>query len=265
MRRRRPALHGRLRDRPRRDLIAADSALLAATRHEGDVPEGRCVLLEVADTGCGMDPETQAKMFDPFFTTKFTGRGLGLAAVQGIVRGHRGAFQVRSAPGQGTCFRVFFPASKQPLVRRIAEEPTPAMPHRTGAVLRGGRRRTSSAPWPGEILEHAPDSRSGPPTAAARRSTRSVNTHERIDAVLLDLTMPDLGGEEVYRAMRGIRAGCAGRRCQRVHRRARRGALRRDRASGVPGRSPTRPPTSSRRSAPAIAAHHAGSGVTSVG
>jgi two-component system cell cycle sensor histidine kinase/response regulator CckA len=186
-------------------VIDADSALLAAMLHEGDVPEGLYVFVEVADTGCGMDPETQAKMFEPFFTTKFTGRGLGLAAVQGIVRGHRGAFQVRSAPGQGTCFRVLFPASKQPLVRRIAEEPTPAMPHRTGAVLLVDDEevvRTMAQ----RILEHGGFTvRTADGGRAAMEAFREH--HERIDAVLLDLTMPDLGGEEVYRKMLEIRSG----------------------------------------------------------
>ena len=140
--------------------------------HEEDVPEGLYVFVEVADTGCGMAPETQAKMFDPFFTTKFTGRGLGLAAVQGIVRGHRGAFQVRSAPGQGTCFRVLFPASKQPLVRRIAEEPTPAMPCTGPARCFWWTTKKSSALWHSEYWNmrriHGPDRRRRP------RSDRGV-------------------------------------------------------------------------------------------
>jgi len=71
--------------------------------------EEACVYLEVGDTGCGMDDETKAKIFDPFFTTKFTGRGLGMSVVLGIMRGHRGAIQIDSKPGRGTTVRVLFP------------------------------------------------------------------------------------------------------------------------------------------------------------
>jgi len=75
------------------------------------VPPGRYVFLEVEDTGAGMSAETVARMFDPFFTTKTTGRGLGLASVQGIVRQHHGAFAVHSIEGRGTTVRVWFPTS----------------------------------------------------------------------------------------------------------------------------------------------------------
>ncbi|MEZ5366698.1 MAG: ATP-binding protein [Bryobacterales bacterium] len=70
---------------------------------------GPYVLLEVSDDGDGMNPDTLTQIFDPFFTTKFTGRGLGLSAVMGVVRSHSGAISVESKPGEGSCFTVFFP------------------------------------------------------------------------------------------------------------------------------------------------------------
>jgi two-component system, cell cycle sensor histidine kinase and response regulator CckA len=74
---------------------------------------GLYVYVEVSDSGSGMDSETAAKIFEPFFTTKFTGRGLGLAAVQGIMRGHRGSVQVTSRVGEGSVFRALFPAKDE--------------------------------------------------------------------------------------------------------------------------------------------------------
>ncbi|MBL9214068.1 MAG: transporter substrate-binding domain-containing protein [Opitutaceae bacterium] len=88
-----------------------------------DLSPGSYVCMEVSDTGCGMPPEVLGRIFDPFFTTKFTGRGLGLAAVLGIVRTHHGAMRVRSEPGQGATFRIFLPVSQAQTAHPFPAEP----------------------------------------------------------------------------------------------------------------------------------------------
>lgn len=91
-------------------LVTADATLFSACVFAPELAAGPYVELEVTDTGCGMSPAVRSRIFDPFFTTKFTGRGLGLASVLGIVRGHDGALRVDSSPGAGTTLRLYFPA-----------------------------------------------------------------------------------------------------------------------------------------------------------
>jgi PAS domain S-box-containing protein len=113
-------------------ITISSGALLCTTRflrdltHHSDLPEGLYVFLEVSDTGSGMTPDVLARIFDPFFTTKFTGRGLGLAAVLGIVHSHRGGLSVTSEPGVGTTFKAFFPVLGEP----------PRTPARAGSNLK---------------------------------------------------------------------------------------------------------------------------------
>jgi PAS domain S-box-containing protein len=108
--------HEALEGRPgfvriRTDIVRATRELLKSAVHGEDLAEGDYLLLEVSDTGCGMSPESLARVCEPFYTTKFMGRGMGMAAVSGIVRAHEGALKIQSEPGQGSVFKLFLPVT----------------------------------------------------------------------------------------------------------------------------------------------------------
>jgi two-component system, cell cycle sensor histidine kinase and response regulator CckA len=98
----------------RTGVMDCEGGYLSRSRLEEKPASGRFIFLEVTDTGCGMDADSQRRLFDPFFTTKFTGRGLGMAEVIGVVKGHSGAIIVDSEIGKGTTIRVLFPVTNEP-------------------------------------------------------------------------------------------------------------------------------------------------------
>ena len=180
----------------RTGVVPADRAYLAGAYLAPSLEPGAYVYLEVSDNGCGMTAEVQARIFEPFFTTKFTGHGLGLSAVLGIARSHRGAIKVDSAPGRGTTFRFLLPA--------------------VAAPVRTDRPTDSETPWRGigrvliaddedavreiatRILEYA-----GFTVEAVADGREAVDAFRREPAafrfVLLDLAMPELDGAEALR------------------------------------------------------------------
>ena len=170
---------------------------------DSDLEPGEHVILSVSDTGCGMSADTRSKIFDPFFTNKPTGRGLGLAAVQGIVRGHKGTIVVESQPGKGTTFQILLPhvalPSETPSSKPIIESTTPGA--RILVVDDEAQVRVVLT----TILERA-----GYDVIVACDGQEAVDLFRQegdsIDCVLTDLSMPKLDGEEVFHELRSIRS-----------------------------------------------------------
>jgi PAS domain S-box-containing protein len=163
---------------------------------------GKYVCLEVRDTGCGMDDATKTRVFDPFFSTKFTGRGLGLAAVAGIVRGHKGAITVDSAPGKGSCFTVLFPAVER-AVKQSQVAGRDAALHGAGTVL-----VVDDEEMVREFTKKALE-RHGYTVLLADSGLAAIDVFRRhpgeIALVVLDLSMQHMSGEEALPELRKIR------------------------------------------------------------
>jgi PAS domain S-box-containing protein len=188
--------------------MEADHEYLTETLLDDGLPAGYYVYIEVTDSGEGMDRDTVERVFDPFFTTKFTGRGLGLPAVLGIVRGHKGALRVTSAAGVGTTVRALLPRPAT-----MEENPTST----EGGVEMGSERKrgalTILVADDEEIVRTVAQmalERYGYHVLTADDGEETVRVFREnacdISAVLLDLTMPKVGGEEAFRRIREIRA-----------------------------------------------------------
>jgi PAS domain S-box-containing protein len=169
------------------------------------VSRGDYVRLGISDTGCGMTEETQSKIFDPFFSTKFPGRGMGLAAVKGIVRRHGGTINVRSTPGQGSLFEILLPCSSEPVPEghNLAAPATAGeVVSVDGAVLIVEDEDTLRHPVSkvlrreGFTVIEASDGRTG--------LDRFRASAAEIAVVLLDVTLPGLSGREVLSELRRI-------------------------------------------------------------
>ncbi len=194
-------------DRPghivvRTGSMHADRAYLATTYLAPDLDPGHFVFLEVSDNGCGMTQEVLTRIFEPFFTTKFTGHGLGLSAVLGIARGHQGAVKVDTAPGRGTTFRLLLPAA--------ATEPAPAAEEEKAEDSWRGSGRVLIADDEDAVRDISVRilDRAGFTVVAVGNGHDAVTEFRKSPndfcAVLLDLMMPVMDGEEAYREIRVV-------------------------------------------------------------
>ncbi len=184
----------------RTSKVEAVRSYFDGARPSEDLAPGNYVFFEVSDSGVGIDDETRERMFDPFFTTKPVGRGLGLATTLGIVGAHGGGIKVYSEPGRGTTFEVLFPASTRREVAarpRVAEEWTPAgtilVVDDEELVLEVSREILVSRGF--TVL-----------TAAGGAEAVEIYTQHcsEIVAVVLDMTMPEVDGEQAFRKIREV-------------------------------------------------------------
>ena len=183
--------------------VKCDVDYLSRTDLFKELAPGYYVYFEVADTGCGMGKETLEHIFEPFFTTKFAGRGLGLAAVLGIVRAHKGAIKVYSEKDRGTTFKVLFPALESSSMNDNSDPGKDIAGWKgSGTVLIADDEESLRA-LGSSMLEHL-----GFKVIAAADGKEAVDLYasypEKIDLVILDLTMPHMDGSQAFSELKRI-------------------------------------------------------------
>ncbi len=180
-----------------------DEEYLRKTELRESLAPGLYVHLEVTDTGGGMDAETRSRIFEPFFSTKFTGRGLGLAAVMGIVRAHKGALKVYSEPGKGTTFKILFPALEDAVEGVRTNDSSPRSDWRGQGTILLVDDEESLIALGSRMLEHL-----GFTVLTASDGLQAVDLYRKrgkeIDLVLMDLTMPHMDGAEAFGELRRL-------------------------------------------------------------
>ena len=192
--------------------IVVTTAARTYERHELDplhggaeLEPGEYISMTVRDNGCGMSEETQERIFDPFFTTKLAGRGLGLAAVRGIVRAHGGAIRITSAQNRGTTFTILLPRLRASAELPAVEPSKPASTGPEGQVILVVEDEPAVQEVQAEILKQG-----GYEVLRASDGKEAVELYEQlgdtIDCVLVDLSMPRLNGEETLVALRKLRS-----------------------------------------------------------
>ncbi|MDQ6963795.1 MAG: response regulator, partial [Mariprofundales bacterium] len=184
-------------------LCEISAGELARSLCDTTLQPGECVALDVYDNGCGMDRQIVERMFEPFFTTKFTGRGLGMSAVLGIVQSHNGALLVESEPNEGSHFRLLLPPTEMPLVEPDLPEVVEQRPSPSALILIIDDEEVIRE-MVAELLQDV-----GLRTIVAEDGARGVELFRQhkveVAAVLLDMTMPGMDGEVCFQELRAIR------------------------------------------------------------
>lgn len=191
------------RIRVRTEARALSREFLSVTFLDDHLPDGKYAVIEVIDDGPGMDKAVQARIFEPFFSTKFVGRGLGLPMVLGIIRGHKGALQIHSEPGQGTCVCLLLPMVREDALAAAREAAADAVPATAGGTVLLVEDEAAVRTLGARMLE-----RLGYRVLAAADGEEAVRIYreraQEIRAVILDLTMPRMNGEETLQALLGM-------------------------------------------------------------